>query len=87
MSISKMVSAPKKGELAWWLDAHRRYFARQAAREWFELDDDILTVLDRFEMVEIDATGLGRVRPPRRRSAPSRYAGDGLCGVQGGERV
>jgi uncharacterized protein YhfF len=36
---------------AWWLDAHRRYFARQAAREGFELDDDILTVLERFEVV------------------------------------
>jgi hypothetical protein len=40
----------------WWLDAHRRDFARQAAREWFELDDDILTVFDRFEVVEIEAT-------------------------------
>src|SRR5262249_50110601 len=23
----------------WWLDAHRRYFARQASRQGFELDD------------------------------------------------
>jgi uncharacterized protein YhfF len=35
----------------WWLDAHRRYFARQASREPFELDDDILTVFERFEVV------------------------------------
>ena len=30
---------------------HRRYFARQASRERFELDDDILTVFERFEVV------------------------------------
>ena len=35
----------------WWLDAHRRYFGRQASREGFELDDDILTVFERFEVV------------------------------------
>jgi uncharacterized protein YhfF len=35
----------------WWLDAHRRYFARQASREGFEIDDDILTVFERFEVV------------------------------------
>ena len=35
----------------WWLDAHRRYSARQATREGFELDDDILTVFERFEVV------------------------------------
>jgi hypothetical protein len=35
----------------WWLDAHRRYFARQASRERFEVDDDILTVFERFEVV------------------------------------
>jgi uncharacterized protein YhfF len=35
----------------WWLEAHRRYFARQAAREGFELDDDIVTVFERFEVV------------------------------------
>ena len=57
MSISKMVSASKKGELAWRLDAHRRYFARQGAREGFELDDDILAVFERFEVVEIEASG------------------------------
>jgi hypothetical protein len=46
----------KKKQLAWWLDAHRRYFARQAAREWFELDDDILTVSNAFEVVEIETS-------------------------------
>jgi len=35
----------------WWLDAHRRYFARQASREGFELNDEILTVFERFEVV------------------------------------
>ena len=35
----------------WWLAAHRRYFTRQASREGFELDDDILTVFERFEVV------------------------------------
>jgi uncharacterized protein YhfF len=35
----------------WWLDAHRRYFARQAVREGFELDDETLTVFERFEVV------------------------------------
>ena len=31
----------------WWVAAHRRYFGRQASREGFELDDDILTVFER----------------------------------------
>jgi uncharacterized protein YhfF len=35
----------------WWLDAHRRYFGRQASREGFDLDDEILTVFERFEVV------------------------------------
>ena len=35
----------------WWLHAHRPYFARQARRERFELDDDILMVFERFEVV------------------------------------
>jgi len=35
----------------WWLDAHRRYFSRQARHEGFEFDDDILTVFERFEVV------------------------------------
>src|SRR5262249_3318034 len=33
----------------WWLDAHRRYFARQASREGCEYDP--LTVFERFEVV------------------------------------
>jgi len=35
----------------WWLAVHRRYFGRQSFREGFELDDDILTVFERFEVV------------------------------------
>jgi uncharacterized protein YhfF len=35
----------------WWLDAHNHYFARQAMREGFEIDDEILTVFERFEVV------------------------------------
>ena len=35
----------------WWLDAHRCYFGRQAGREGFEFDDEILTVFERFEVV------------------------------------
>jgi uncharacterized protein YhfF len=35
----------------WWLAAHRRYFGRQAARDEFEFDDEILTVFERFEVV------------------------------------
>jgi uncharacterized protein YhfF len=34
----------------WWLDAHRRYFTRQASREGFELNDEILTLFERFEV-------------------------------------
>jgi uncharacterized protein YhfF len=35
----------------WWLAAHRRYFGRQASREGFEFDDNILTAFERFEVV------------------------------------
>ena len=35
----------------WWMAAHRRYFVRQASREGFQFDDDILTVFERFEVV------------------------------------
>jgi uncharacterized protein YhfF len=35
----------------WWVVAHRRYFGRQASREGFDFDDDILTVFERFEVV------------------------------------
>jgi uncharacterized protein YhfF len=31
----------------WWVAAHRRYFGRQASREGFDFDDDILTVFER----------------------------------------
>ncbi len=37
--------------LAWWLDAHRDYFARQAAHEGFEMHDRIETILERFTVV------------------------------------
>ncbi len=37
--------------LAWWLDAHRRYFRRQAACEGFAFHDGIETVLERFTVV------------------------------------
>jgi uncharacterized protein YhfF len=33
----------------WWLNAHRRYFAGQASRQEFELNDEIL--FERFEVV------------------------------------
>ncbi len=36
---------------AWWLEAHRRYFGRQAAREGFVMHDRIETVFERFEIV------------------------------------
>ena len=36
---------------AWWLDAHRNYFARQAAREGFAMHDDIETVFERFDLI------------------------------------
>jgi hypothetical protein len=46
-----LVNVPERRELAWWPDADRRYFVRQAAREGFDLDDDILTAFARFEVV------------------------------------
>jgi uncharacterized protein YhfF len=51
----------------WWLDAHRRYFARHAMREGFEIDDEILTVLERFEVVwplDIAMRSRDRLRQP-----------------------
>ena len=35
----------------WWLTARRRYFGRQVNREGFEMDDEILTVFEHFEVV------------------------------------
>ena len=35
----------------WSMAAHRRYFGRQASREGFQFDDDILTVFERFDVV------------------------------------
>ncbi|MBI3289530.1 MAG: ASCH domain-containing protein [Elusimicrobia bacterium] len=37
--------------LASWLDGHRRFFARQAAREKFDFHDNIETVCERFKVV------------------------------------
>jgi uncharacterized protein YhfF len=49
----------------WWLAAHRRYFARQASREAFEFDDDLLTVFERFEVVwPLDVAVRSRERMP-----------------------
>jgi hypothetical protein len=78
-----MVNDSEKGELAWWLDAHRRYFARQAAREWFELDDDILTVFERFEVVEREATGAAPLWGSRSMSVTTRRRGNGGAGRPG----
>ena len=36
---------------AFWLDAHRRCFARQAAREGFTMHDRMPTVFERFALV------------------------------------
>lgn len=36
---------------AYWLDAHRGHFGRQAAREGFDLHDEIETVFERFEIL------------------------------------
>ena len=35
----------------WWLDAHRREFAREAERKGFSMRDDIETVFERFTIV------------------------------------
>jgi uncharacterized protein YhfF len=43
-----------------WLNGHRRYFARQASRERFAMDDQIPTVFERFRIVwPIDAADRG----------------------------
>ena len=43
-----------------WLNGHRRYFARQASRESFAIDDQIPTVFERFKVVwPIDAADRG----------------------------
>jgi uncharacterized protein YhfF len=43
-----------------WLNGHRRYFARQASREGFVIDDQIPTVFERFKIVwPIDAADCG----------------------------
>ena len=43
-----------------WLNGHRRYFARQASREGFAIDDQIPTVFERFRIVwPLDAADRG----------------------------
>ncbi len=37
--------------LAWWLDAHRAYWRREAAREGFSYSDDLDVCCERFELV------------------------------------
>lgn len=46
------------------LDAHRHYFARQASREGFELNDDILTLFERFSL-GWRAMGIERCQKPQ----------------------
>jgi hypothetical protein len=50
---SMRLMACGEGELTldWWLGAHRKYFARQAAREGFTFCDRIDTVFERFTLV------------------------------------
>jgi uncharacterized protein YhfF len=52
-SVSLLLGNEGEGDRTpeWWLDAHRRYFSRQASRDGFEMDDKILTVFERFEVV------------------------------------
>jgi uncharacterized protein YhfF len=52
-SVSLLLGNEGEGDRTreWWLDAHRRYFSRQASRDGFEIDDEILTVFERFEVV------------------------------------
>ena len=35
----------------WWLDEHRRYFARQADRDGFDMHDGIETMFERFKVI------------------------------------
>jgi uncharacterized protein YhfF len=37
--------------VAWWLDAHRRFFMRGCAAAGVAFSDDLLTVFERFELV------------------------------------
>ncbi|HEV8651575.1 MAG TPA: ASCH domain-containing protein [Actinomycetes bacterium] len=37
--------------LAWWLDAHRRYFTRRCAELGIRFSDELPTVFERFELV------------------------------------
>jgi uncharacterized protein YhfF len=35
----------------WWLAAHRRFFERRAAEQGFQMNDQIETMFERFEVV------------------------------------
>jgi uncharacterized protein YhfF len=35
----------------WWLSAHRRFFERRAAAQGFQMNDEIETMFERFEIV------------------------------------
>jgi hypothetical protein len=37
--------------VAYWLDAHRRFFARRCAQLGVAFSDEVLTVFERFELV------------------------------------
>jgi uncharacterized protein YhfF len=52
--------------LAWWLDAHRRFFRRRCADLGVPFSDDLPTVFERFELVW-----------PRQRVGESKHQGDG----------
>jgi len=65
------------GTRDWWFDAHRRYFARQATREGFEMDDEILAVFERFEVVwPLDGAD-GINGPTHEQPPPRARAGNG----------
>jgi uncharacterized protein YhfF len=52
----------------WWVAAHSRYFARQAIREGFDFDEDMVTVFERFEVVwplDIADTTTGPLHEPK----------------------
>jgi uncharacterized protein YhfF len=47
----------------WWLSAHRRFFARWAAAQGFEMHDEIETVFERFTVVW--PIEIADISPPR----------------------
>src|SRR5690348_10869227 len=61
-------------ERQWWLDAHRRYFARQASREGLELNDETVTV---FAPKRAKPLSLHSERKPSDCAVPCRKSGVG----------